>query len=467
MPRNNNNRNNNQRPKRVRIDETQEGTNPSNTKSDKVSPTEKAKLELERRIASRPMDMQSHLKSLGLEILNLRRDHFNKKNIVKRMQEDTDYIPKSARNKFTLTFSEDTKARAPQRILELNTQAQAAVTAYQAAIKATIIAANQEESITIQEKLKDAICKSLYQVSKTHSASLGKDCDPHLVVSNLFAHGNLQSILESSPFNNKNELVAKYKTVHQQQNLPRAITYPPNPRDNATPEERGDILTAQQQAMQQPSMQALSDLLDKLQTVIIHPWEAFIRQTDENSRLLAVKKISTELIENKATDATAMLVDQEAPINAQQMTDIINQAVKKATQSLQQQINQLQATKSQSSNSKNSRRGSSRQRSASPKKKSTTGNNKGKAKGKPKPKPNSNRGRSRSRSNGPRSDSSWQSVSSNRPRRGKPRKDASVDDDGSASSRSRSKKPARRRNNNSRKKSTRNRSTSRRRTTRS
>ena len=433
MPR----RNTNARPKRVRIDETNNEEAPnSSSKSDKVSPTSKAKLELERRIASHPMDMQSHMKSLGLEILNHRRDYFNKKNIIKKMEDDASYIPQSARNKFKIEFSEATKARVPQRITELEAQAKAAVDAYQAAAKSVIIEACKEEKKTHLKHVQDSTCKAIHQITKTHIASLGITLDPHEMVSNLFAHINIAMLVDSIPGLNKNQLIAKYKSYHSLGQLPDPVDIPADPTEGMTNDQAGQIRQAQYEATLLPSMRQIDKLAEKLLSVIALPWKAFLDQHDENQRLLAVKKVSSELTEGQATDATAMLVDNEAPINAQQMQDIIAQAVKKATQPLQQQLNQqnkqLQAL--QNPSSKNSQRGSSnRKGSASNKKKSNSSNNSKKDN-------RTNRGRSLS-------NSSRSTTASRRPnnRRGRPkRRDSSVDDSASASSRSRSRQPRRR-----------------------
>ena len=443
MPRNNRNTT---RPKRVQIDETnnEEATTSSSNKSDKVSPTSKAKLELERRIASRPMDMQSHMKSLGLEILNHRRDHFNKKNIVKKMEEDASYIPQSARNKFTIEFSEATKARAPQRITELEAQAKAAVDAYQAAAKLVIIATCKEERTTHLHQIQDSICKAIFQITKTHLASIGiTDCNPHKMVANLFAHVNLVPLVESVPAMNRNQLLNKYKTYHSLAEMPDPIHIPADPQGEVTEEEASQIREAQYTAVQDPSFAQIQDLLEKLQAVIKEPWRAFLEQHDENQRLLAVRKVSSELIENQATDATAMLVDNEAPINSQQMQDIIAQAVKKATQPLQQQLNQqhnqLQALQRPSS-SKNNQRGSNN-RSASSKKKSNSKSSSRKGN-------NTNNRTARGRSSSVSSRSTTNSShrrrrsNSNSNRRGRPkRRDSSVEDNDSASSRGSSRQP--------------------------
>ena len=113
-------------------------------------------------------------------------------------------------------------------------------------------------------------------------------------------------------------------------------------------------------------------LRDLLESVLYHPWHHFLEQNDENHRLLEIKKISNEAIEGKATEATAMLVDNEVPADHQQLNDLITKAVQKATQPLQKQLEQQtrRMNSLQLNDSNFEKRG--RSPGASPKKKSGT-----------------------------------------------------------------------------------------------
>ena len=280
MPRNN--RNNRTSPKRVRIDDTTEETTNGSPKSDKVSPTSKAKLELERRIASHPMDMQSHLKSLGLDLINRRREYFNKKNIVKKMEEDNSYIPKSARIKFEIQFSDGTKSRAPQRITELQDKAKSEIDKFQAEAKKIIIAASKEERKTLEKSIQDFICKAIHQIIKIHLAAYGKECDPHLVFVNLQAHFNITLLVGSIPgIDTRNALWSAYKTVHTIATMPAATNYP-SINDNMTPEQRASTMEAQLLVTQTAAMFKMETLSAMINDVLVYPWTLFIQQHDEN-----------------------------------------------------------------------------------------------------------------------------------------------------------------------------------------
>ena len=375
--------------KRVRIDDAQQNTDKTSpANSDKVSPTAKAKLELERAIASHPIDMQTLLKTVGIDLLALHSKYFNKKNIVKKMTDEQDYIPRSCRVKFNLDASEDTKKRDPQRIQLLSTQAQAVVSQYQSAMKAVILDVSKEEKKTLKNQVNEAICQAFYKITRAHIASLGQTADTTQMLMNLLEHQDTEKLLQYNIGLSTAQFKQLYKRVHSiQDDLPQPVELAPNHHDEAM---QAQVVIANQAQWDRPDMKTLPQLAQLLESAIYLPYHTFITQHSENQRLAELKKVSKEIMTNEATDATAMLVDDETPMNAQQMQDVIKQEVKKATQTLQQQLsqqNKLLQQAIQSSKSKKQQRGQSRSTGASSKKKS-------------KPKKgntnrNSNRGRSR------------------------------------------------------------------------
>ena len=376
MPRNN--RNNNRRSsssstKRVRIDDTiqEDTTSPTNNK---ISPTSKAKLEFERAIASHPMDMQTLMKTIGIELLTSHTKYFNKKNMVQKMEDEQDYIPRSCRVKFNLDASEPTKKRAPQRVQQLTAQAQEVVNRYQTDMKQVIIASCKEEKTTLREETNKLICEALYKITRAHIVSLGKTIDTTQMVMNLLEHTATEKLLKHTINLSTAQLKQLYKTVHSLENLPAPTELA---EDHEDPAMQAQVVAANNAQWALPEMETLPQLLQLLESTIYLPYETFLVQNDQNRRLLELRKVSNEIITNEATDATAMLVDNETPLNAQQMQDVIKQEVKKATQTLQQQLSQqnklLQQALQSRSSSKNNQRGQSSTRSGASNKKKSKG----------------------------------------------------------------------------------------------
>ena len=410
MPRGNTNRSSS-RSKRVRIDPKAEEEN--NKTTDRVSPTSKAEQELERRIASRPMDMQTLMKHHGQLHLIARREHFNKKNILKRMEENNDYVPRSARNQFKLTCLKETAERAPQKITELQDQANQAIQAYQTAIKQVIIEGCKEDKKTLFAKYLKIAAQGMHDITKAQIASLGHSCDITQKLVNVFEHTDSDRLLDKLNCS-LNAFYACYKEVHSIQTMP-APSNIPNVTEDLEDEERAAALEAHYNAMQLPVNQELPELLGYFEACFYHPWQKFLEQSDENERLLAIRKISNEAIIGTATDQTATVTDNEPPQDQPTLAATIAKEIEKATKPLLKKLNnqdrQLkQLARTGKTPPKNNQRG--------PKKSGAS--NKKKSDGKPKgrPKKTNNRGRSRSKSTSRKSRSRSRSNSTTSTRSG-------------------------------------------------
>lgn len=381
---------------------TNEGKSRGN--SQKISPTDKAQMELERHIASRPMELQTLMLHHGKEFITLNRAYFNKKNSIKRMNNDADYIPRSAKVELQLSCLKSTNERRSERITELQNQANDAVIAYRAAAKTVIIAAAEADRETLKEDIIELICTICYNITKAHIASRGQTCDPTTKLRSLFANHNTRKLAEFFNYTGV-QFFERYKTVHNMQVLPEAVVIPEIDAD-APNYERAAQMEAAHNAQQNVANLHNDELLDLLESVLYHPWKAFLAQSDENQRLLEIKKVSTAAMETRAADAAAMLIDQEMPADRQQLKDLIANAIKQATEPLQLQIaeqhKQLQHLSS--SPQKSNRRGPP-SRGASDKKKSNQPSNRQSGKQTSRP-----RRQSRSASRG-------RSLRSNRPRK--------------------------------------------------
>jgi hypothetical protein len=78
-----------------------------------------------------------------------------------------------------------------------------------------------------------------------------------------------------------------------------------------------------------------------IETLLVRPYEIFLTQTDNDNRLVALKKLEKTLFTAKATDTAAMLVDNEATIAPQQLQELVQKSVDKATTPLRKEIDRL------------------------------------------------------------------------------------------------------------------------------
>ena len=156
--------------------ETQK-TPPSSTPS---SPTKAAKDALELAVALLPTSLQPLILHFGHKIITARCKRYAKKSIMQRMEQDTGYVPRSAKaTDFKITLSAGTK-EDEERVSFLEQQIQQAKDSYESSLKTVIEecialeiqAAKTEESQLIMD-LFPAIGKAIQQLQ-------GTDCNAHL-----------------------------------------------------------------------------------------------------------------------------------------------------------------------------------------------------------------------------------------------------------------------------------------------
>ena len=169
-------------PKRVRTQESEEEqeTQKSPLSSTPSSPTKATKNALEMSVASLPTSLQPLVLHFGHQIITARCKRYAKKSIMRRMEEDMKYIPRSAKaTDFKITLSAGAK-EDEERVSFLEQQLQQDKDSYEssltsvieACIALEIQAAKNEESQLIID-LFPAIGKAIQQLQ-------GIDCDAHL-----------------------------------------------------------------------------------------------------------------------------------------------------------------------------------------------------------------------------------------------------------------------------------------------
>jgi hypothetical protein len=403
------------------------------------------------------MDMQTLLRHHGKLYLTVRREHFNKKNIVKKMVDEQGYIPRSARNKFKITCLKETTERAPEKITELQDIANQAINNYQNAIKGVIVESAKEDKKTLHSKFIKIFCQGAYDIAKANIAGHGHSCDATQKIINMIQHTNsdrLLSSLNASWVNIQNI----YKEVHSIQGHLPAPSEIPEVDDDMEGDERALAIQLMYTASELPVNYKLEHLLTTLEACFYSPWQAFLKQNDENQRLLALRKISNEAIIGTTTDQTALMVDNEPPMDQPTLATTIAKEIEKATKPL---LKELAETKRQlkklTSPNQKAQKNQPRGRDhagASDKNKIGGRNNKSgtqrENKNKKETRKQTSRGRSTStssrRSTSRRSRSSSRSNHSNqRSRKTRPRKKSAAEDSGNDSDGSNSKQHGRRR----------------------
>ena len=243
-----------------------------------------------------------------------------KKSIMQRMEEDTKYIPRSAKaTDFKITLSAGAK-EDKERVSFLEQQIQQAKDSYESSLKSVIEecialeiqAAKKEESQLIMD-LFPAIGKAIQQLQ-------GTDCDVHLQTVN--ALKMTPSLLQYGPIGNIINFLHFYQNHHTLDKVPKP-TVRTMESEYATVDEQTKALQYHTASLQRPENTGIEVYTKCLECILVAPTATNNKQVDKNKRLLIVKKLSNEIIMGKTTEDTAMELDGEGAANFEQLQDLI------------------------------------------------------------------------------------------------------------------------------------------------
>ena len=309
-------------PKRVRTQEPEEEqeTQKSPPSSTPSPPTKAAKESLELAVASLPTSLQPLILHFGHKIITARCKRYAKKSIMQRMEEDTKYVPRSAKSTdFKITLLAGAK-EDEERVSFLEQQIQQAKDLYEFSLKSVI-----EECIALEiqaaKKEESQLIMDLFpSIGKANQQLQGTDCDAHLQTVN--ALKMTPTLLQYGLIGNIINFLHFYQNHHTLDEVPKP-TVRTMESEYATVEERTKALQYHTASLQRPENSGIQLYTKCLECNLVTPTAAYDKQVDENKCLLNVKKLSNEIIMGKTTKDTAMELDGEGAANFQQLQDLI------------------------------------------------------------------------------------------------------------------------------------------------
>jgi hypothetical protein len=368
--------------KRVRIDTTATNGGPSK------SPMAHATTHISDHVASLQPQIATILSRLAKQhILLLSKLHHRIKQ-VEKMDSDANFIPRSARVNFILNVSKPAEQDA--EFPALRDECTRIVEETQKSLKKQIIAATSIEIKILKQDVQKDLASAIHIAVKAFLLAEGNSTIPPEKMGSTLLDRYHEILLVHCYCD-----LATFRPVYCAEN---GLT------DLPTPFRVGDITrraAARAPLHTQPDNDSLfpgliaapviapaapppplrtpledtiaSNLKRTLESVFISSWGLYLRKSQANAVDAALKKLSTETFDSKATESAAMEIDMEPPATRLQLDSLIQDSVTKQTNKLQKELKTLRAelTKTQSQPkkpSKNVRRGSSP--SASNKKKS-------------------------------------------------------------------------------------------------
>ena len=325
-------------PKRVRTDDSATvidltGNDNGNKKQPK-SPTRAAEMALESTTASLPDSLRSITQHFGRKIIDIRSKLHNKRSIYDRMSKEEAYVPRSAKaTEFKISVSRPTADAAKDRLEFLEAQVQQAKETYEKSLKAVVQECTQLEITTLERLEQDITADFLHGLAQAIDTLEGiTDVSPHLKTATLLATNG--QLWKYSPSSDTTEIRDHYKERHGINDLPIVTLHPANGNYSSTDERAA----AQRQAAlsaQRRENKGFSLFAKGAEAVLVLPTKVFNDQHATNQKEIAVRKLTTSIIEGKTTEETAMELDNEGGTTLSNLQGLINQEVTKRLKHLQ------------------------------------------------------------------------------------------------------------------------------------
>ena len=324
------NRNRNGSPKRVRTEQADDppAEREDTAKQQSKSPSKAAVAALNRSLETLPTSLEPIISHYGRQLITCRSKLYNKRSMQKKMKDDKEYIPKSAKaTDFEPTLSKAAKDEHSDRLDFLNSQVEQAKDTYQKSLRGVIEECMELEVKTLEKEEKELTSALLNTLSTATAEHEGVTCDAHLRVANLLKLD--KNLFKHSPNRTAAAIGTHYKQHHSLNALPTATLVIANTSATASAEEQLAALQQQTASEQRPENKGLALFRRCVETILIHPTESFLGQHADNKRTLALKKLATELVDGKTTEETAMELDAEPTASLGQLQDLVQKELDK------------------------------------------------------------------------------------------------------------------------------------------
>lgn len=313
-----------------------------------TSPTKAAEDALLNHSSSLPTSLHPLLHHYGRQIIDVRTKLSNKIKMKEKLDKETSYIPKSARaTAFKITLSKDAIDLSEDGKMDfLETQALQAKEQYEKALRSIVEECIDLEINALRRKEDNLIADTLHSLANATLTMHGiTDVDIHLRVANLIKYD--WTIFQHCNWATSEDIAKSYNRHHSctlpTPTLKRAIV-----PHSASDEAIQAIHAAAALSMGLKENTQITELRNAAAAVILHPHTAFTKAVKENTCLIALKKLSHEIVTGKATEDATMELEADGTANLTQLKDLIRQEVNKRDtkiKQLERKVDQLSTQK--------------------------------------------------------------------------------------------------------------------------
>ena len=287
------------RPKRARIDATVAPPGNSAYKT----PLARAEEHIIGSTASLHEGIATLLLDLGKSHLAISHRAYNKVQNIKRMQDDEEYVPVSARIAFRLQVAKE--AEESQEYIALQEETAQFIKGMRLELKKRVITCAKIELNAIQEQRSRNLCEAMHATCNIFHVAQG--------IPERDVHWTVKSIIE-----NHGATLLRYHNESIEEFIKLYVT------------TTGATFNQDDETDYEPPVEIHRACVEVFAT----SWEMYLRQTATNEISLTLKKRVKETLLAKKTASATMTVDDELPADRQTLDDLIRKAATKLAKTL-------------------------------------------------------------------------------------------------------------------------------------
>jgi hypothetical protein len=286
-----------------------------------ISPITVAESTIQTSVASLRSELATIISKLGREHIVLLINLDSKKSILKKLNDNEDFIPRSARLAFQLSGSKRTEQRP--EFIALAEETTIMVTTYRKALRDQVIKALTIEITTIEEETAEHLLKAIRIITKSIMITNKDKSDADSKV-NVLMKSYLTTLSTYCPMTMPTFLEL-YKKIHGLEVFP-----PPPPTGISALVAQSDIIP---------------DDVKKLEKIIkaifVVPWTKYKKQQEINTVNLELKRLSAGFFTDRDTAVAVSVVDLEPAADKPELQALIRRETQAENKTLRKELNIL------------------------------------------------------------------------------------------------------------------------------
>jgi hypothetical protein len=274
-------------------------------------------------VASLQQDIATIIEKLSKEHLILLTKLNNKKSILKKLEDNEDVIPRSARIEFRLSGSKRTEQSA--EFITLQEETSVMVNTYRKQLRKQVIKALKLEVKSCEDDLREHFTTAVRLIAKSFLIAEKKSDDTDVDRQiNTTMDFFLTALTTNYPMTS-DEFSKLYKKIHVLETFP-----PPPPTDGNPLLNQPDIIPDD-----------ITMLNNNIVAAFVTPWTTYTEQEESNTVAIKLKQLSSGYFSDRNTAIAVSTVDLEPAADKPELSALIRKETNAEHRALRQEINTL------------------------------------------------------------------------------------------------------------------------------